>query len=173
MSLRDSDREYHFAFIDGPNMGQLGKREGAIFGPVQSLDHLNSMVDDFAADIGVRVTHFHSDAESDILGFIHETGSSVDGYLINPAGLTYFGLATRDALLDTGVPYVEVHFANLSQWKQNTAPGRTDLQSMFTHTATGIFEGMRHYGYYAGVLALALALDDDSFLGEGDPEAAG
>jgi 3-dehydroquinate dehydratase-2 len=123
------------------------------------------MVDDFAAEIGVSVTHFQSDAEAEILHFIHETGPSVDGYLINPAGLTYFGLATRDALLDTGVPYIEVHFANLSVWKQNTAPGRTDLQSMFTHTATGVFEGMRHYGYFAGVLALALALDDDSFLG--------
>jgi hypothetical protein len=65
------------------------------------------------------------------------------------------------------VPYLEVHFANLSVWKQNTAPGRSDLQSMFTHTAAGIFEGMRHYGYFAGVLALALALDDDSFLGSG------
>ena len=85
--------------------------------------------------------------------------------------MTYFGLATRDALLDTGVPYVEVHFANLSVWKQNTAPGRSDLQSMFTHTATGIFEGMRHYGYFAGVLAMALALDDDSFLGTGGDES--
>lgn len=167
MPLRDSNREYRFAFIDGPNMGQLGKREGAIFGPVSSLEHLNSMVDDFAAEIGVTITHFQSDAESEILGFIHGTGSSVDGYLVNPAGLTYFGLATRDALLDTGVPYLEVHFANLSVWKQNTAPGRTDLQSMFSHTATGVFEGMRHYGYFAGVLALALALDDESFLGTG------
>jgi 3-dehydroquinate dehydratase-2 len=171
MPLRDSNREYKFAFINGPNMGQLGKREGAIFGPVSSLEQLNGMVDKFAAEIGVSITHFQSDAESDILRFIHETGSSVDGYLINPAGLTYFGLATRDALLDTGVPYVEVHFANLSVWKQNTAPGRGDLQSMFSHTASGIFEGMRHYGYYAGVLSLALALDDDSFLGSGGDQS--
>jgi 3-dehydroquinate dehydratase-2 len=152
-------------------MGQLGKRDGALFGPVSSLDHLNSMVDKFAAEIGVTVTHFQSDIEGEILRFIHDTGNSVDGYLINPAGLTYFGLATRDALLDTGVPYMEVHFANLSVWKQNTAPGRGDLQSMFTHTATGIFEGMRHYGYFAAVLALALALDDDSFLGKGGDES--
>ncbi len=165
MPLRDSTRELKFAFVQGPNMGQLGKRQGAIFGPVSSLEHLNSMVDDFAKDINVSVTHFQSDAESEILKFIHETNDSVDGYLINPAGLTYFGLATRDALLDTGRPYVEVHFANLEVWKQNTAPGRDELKSMFTPTATGIFEGMRHYGYFAGVLALAQALDDESFLG--------
>lgn len=167
MPLRESTVEHKFAFINGPNMGQLGRREGAIFGPVSSLESLNSMVDKFAAEVGVSITHFQSDAEADILHFIHETGSSVDGYLINPAGLTYFGQATRDALVDTGKPYVEVHFANLSVWLDNTNPGRSDLHSMFSHTATGVFEGMRHYGYFAGVLALALALDDESFLGAG------
>lgn len=165
MPLRDTSRKYKFAFVQGPNMGRLGKREGANLGPISSLEHLNSMVDEYAAEIGVEVTHFQSDAESEVLRFVHETGSSVDGYLINPAGLTYFGQATRDALLDTGVPYVEVHLANLSVWKQNTAPGRNDLQSIFTHNAVGCFEGLRHYGYFAAVGALAQALDDESFLG--------
>lgn len=167
MPLRESNREHKFAFINGPNMGQLGKRDAGLFGPVSSLESLNSTVDKFAAEINVAITHFHSDSEAEILGFIHETGPSVDGFLINPAGLTYFGQATRDALLDSGKPYLEVHFANLSTWKENTAPGRSDLQSMFTHTAVGTFEGLRHYGYFAGVLALALALDDESFLGAG------
>jgi 3-dehydroquinate dehydratase II len=166
MQLRSPDaRKWTFGFIDGPNMGMLGRREGAIFGPVSSLEQLNKLTDDFAAEIGVGLVHFQSDAEPEILHFIHETSTSVDGYLINPAGLTYFGQATRDALIDTSRPYLEVHFANLSVWKENTAPGR-DLQSMFSHTATGIFEGMRHYGYFAGILALALALDDESFLGQ-------
>jgi 3-dehydroquinate dehydratase-2 len=166
MQLRSQDaRPLTFAFINGPNMGRLGRREGAIFGPVSSLEHLNGMADEFAKDLGVSLIHFQSDAESDILHFIHENGPSVDGFLINPAGLTYFGLATRDALLDSNKPYVEVHFANLSVWKQNTAPGRSDLQSMFTHTSSRVIEGLRHYGYFAGILALAMALDDESFLG--------
>jgi 3-dehydroquinate dehydratase-2 len=165
MPLRESTREHKFAFINGPNMGQLGKRNAGVFGPVSSLENLNAAVDKFAAEINVSITHFQSDAEAEILRFIHETGSSVDGFLINPAGLTYFGLATRDALLDSGVPYMEVHFANLSAWKESVSPGRPDLQSIFTHTAAGIFEGMRHYGYFAAVLALAQALDDDTFLG--------
>lgn len=165
MPLRESTREHKFAFINGPNMGRLGKREAAFYGPVTSLEALNSMVDKFAAEIGVTVTHFQSDSEAEILHFIHETGPSVDGFLINPAGLTYFGQATRDALLDSGAPYMEVHFANLSTWKESTSPGRSDLGSIFSHTAVGIFEGMRHYGYFAGILALALALDDDTFLG--------
>ncbi|ALL79671.1 hypothetical protein AD006_31355 (plasmid) [Pseudonocardia sp. EC080610-09] len=164
MRLREGTTKWNFAFINGPNMGQLGKRQGAVFGAVSSLADVNAMVDEFADEIGVSVTHFQSDAESDILHFIHETGASVDGYLINPAGLTWFGLATRDALIDTGVPYMEVHFANVSTWKENTNPGRPDLQSLFSHTATGVFEGMLHHGYLAAVLALALGLDDKGFL---------
>ena len=164
MSLRESTRPLKFAFINGPNMGQLGKRNAGLFGPVTSLDSLNKMVDEFAADINVTMDHFQSDVEGEILQYIHKTQGTVDGFLINPAGLTYFGQATRDALTDTGAPYMEVHFANLSTWKHSVDPGR-DVGSIFSHTAVGIFEGMRHYGYFAAILALALALDDNSFLG--------
>ncbi|MGP6176229.1 type II 3-dehydroquinate dehydratase [Microbacterium sp. A196] len=164
MALRESARTLKFAFVNGPNMGQLGKRNPGLFGPVTSLDALNAMVDEFAADINVEIVHFQSDIEGEILHFIHETTGTVDGFLINPAGLTYFGQATRDALTDTGAPYMEVHFANLSTWKHSVDPGR-DVGSIFSHTAVGIYEGMRHYGYFAAVLSLALAIDDTSFLG--------
>lgn len=164
MPLRESTQELKFAFINGPNMGQLGKRNAGLFGPVSSLESLNTMVDKFAAELNVSVVHFQSDIEGEILHFIHETQGSVDGFLINPAGLTYFGQATRDALTDTGAPFMEVHFANLSAWKNSVDPDR-DVGSIFSSTAVGIFEGMRHYGYFAGILALALAIDDSSFLG--------
>jgi len=172
MQWRDSaGREWRFAFINGPNMSMLGRRSGGIFGPISSIDDLNRFVDEFAATVGVSVTHCVSDSEADILHFIHKTSESVDGYLINPAGLTHFGQATRDALIDTGKPYVEVHFANLSVWTESVAPGR-NLQSIFSHTAVGVIEGLRHYGYFAGILALALALDDANFLGH-DVQAPG
>ena len=57
-----------------------------------------------------------------------------------------------------------MHFANLSVWTESVAPGR-QLESIFSHTAAGVIEGLRHYGYLAGILGLALALDDESFLG--------
>ena len=165
MQWRDSDREWRFAFINGPNMSQLGRRGGGIFGPISSIEDLNEMADEFAATVGVSLTHCVSDSEAEILRFIHETSGSVDGYLINPAGLTHFGQATRDALIDTDRPYVEVHFANLSKWTESVAPGR-NLESIFSHTAVGVIEGLRHYGYFAGILALAQALDDANFLGQ-------
>ena len=165
MQLRDPEaRAWKFAFIQGPNMSMLGRRSGAIFGPISSIEQLNALVDDFAATVGVSISHCVSDAEAEILHFIHDTSDAVDAYLINPAGLTHFGQATRDALIDTSKPYIEVHFANLSVWTESVAPGR-QLESIFSHTAAGVIEGLRHYGYLAGILGLALALDDESFLG--------
>ena len=165
MQWRDPEaREWRFAFINGPNMSMLGRRSAGVFGPISSIDDLNALSDEFAGTIGVSLTHCVSDSEAEILHFIHETSDAVDAYLINPAGLTHFGQATRDALIDTGKPYVEVHFANLSTWTESVAPGR-QLESIFSHTAAGVIEGLRHYGYFAGILGLALALDDESFLG--------
>jgi hypothetical protein len=42
-----------------------------------------------------------------------ESAKSSDAYVINPAGLTEGGVATKHALTETGKPYVEVHFANI------------------------------------------------------------
>jgi hypothetical protein len=36
---------------------------------------------------------------------------------------------------------------------------------MFSFGAAGVMEGLRHHGYFGGMLALVLALDDDGFLG--------
>jgi 3-dehydroquinate dehydratase II len=172
MQLRDPGaQEWKFGFINGPNMSMLGRRSAGVFGPISSIEELNQQVDSFAETVGVRLNHIVSDSEPEILHFIHDTSESVDGYLINPAGLTHFGQATRDALIDTGKPYVEVHFANLSVWTESVGPGR-NLESIFSHTAAGVIEVLRHYGYFAGVLALALALDDESFLGKDAREAS-
>ena len=158
-------RAWRFALIQGPNMSALGKRNPELFGSIRSLDDLNRTVDDFAAKIGVRVRHFTSNIEGEILEYVHKTANEVDAFLINPAGLTQFGMATRDALMESGRPYLEVHFANLARWFHST--GTYDGSSIFSFGATGVMEGLRHHGYLGGLLALTLALDDTAFLGAG------
>lgn len=166
MSLRPSTaRRWRIAVIDGPNMPNLGRRDQAIYGPIRSLEDLQEIVRGFADELGVTVRQFASNHEGEILDFIHETAAEVDGYLINPAGLTTYGEATRHALADTTRPVVEVHFANLSRHLAAVAPGE-QRQSRFTHTATGLVMGLRQFSYLGALLALALALDDSSFLGQ-------
>jgi 3-dehydroquinate dehydratase II len=167
MTLRPPGaRRWRIAVIDGPNMPNLGARDPELYGPIGSLGELQAFVAGVAAEIGVEVIAFASNFEGEILEFIHGSAATVDGYLINPAGLTTYGEATRHALADTGRPYVEVHFANLAAHLARVAPG-AGLESRFTFTAAGVCMGLRHYSYAGALVGLALALDDADFLGYG------
>lgn len=157
-------RDWRIAVIDGPNMPNLGARDPGIYGPIKSIGDLQELVRRFAEDLEVTVTCMTSNHEGEILSFIHGSAAQTDGYLINPAGLTTYGEATRHALADTRRPYVEVHFANLAVHLSSIS-GTRPLESRFTKSATGLVMGLRQHGYLAALLALVLALDDDAFLG--------
>lgn len=165
MTLRpDTARRWQLALIDGPNMPNLGARDQAIYGPIRSIHDLHRFVGEFAEVLGVDIRTMTTNHEGEILEFIHGTARDVDGYVINPAGLTTYGEATRHALADTGKPYAEVHFANLAVHLSSIS-GTRPLESRFTRSAVGLVMGFRQYSYVGAVLALTLALDDESFLG--------
>lgn len=160
-------RRWHIGVVNGPNMPNLGHRDEAIYGPIRSLADLEDYVAAFAATLGVTVEQFSSNHEGAILDFLHSRAASSDGFLINPAGLTTYGEATRHALADTGRPYVEVHFANITRHFDGVAPAGQPLTSRFTYSATGLVMGLRQHGYLGALLGLTLALDDEAFLGAG------
>jgi 3-dehydroquinate dehydratase II len=165
-SFRSSKRDHRIVIIDGPNMTNLGARNKRVYGAIGSLDDLQNFCKGFGTALGVAVTTFASNFEGAILEFIHESAKSADAYVINPAGLTEVGVATKHALTETGKPYVEVHFANIVA--PPTAPRGLPIgpwQSTFSASATGVMMGMREYSYAAAILSLAMALDDKNFLG--------
>jgi len=155
------------AVINGPNMPNLGQRDRQIYGTIHSLADLEDVVTRAAEVLGLDVVQYSSNHEGDILAFIHSSASQVDAYVINPAGLTTYGEATRHALVDSQRPYIEVHFANTMRHFDAVSAGGQRLESRFTYTATGLVMGLRQYSYLGAMLALSLALDDDSFLGTG------
>ncbi len=137
-----------------------------MYGAIASLEDLQNFCKSFGAALSVSISTFASNHEGAILEFIHGSANSVDGYIINPAGLTEGGVATKHALTESGRPYVEVHFANIAA--PPTAPRGLPIgpwKSTFTPSATGVMMGMREYSYGAAILSLAMALDDRSFLG--------
>ena len=165
---RRSSRRHRIAVIDGPNMSSLGNRSKQVYGPIASLDDLKAFVTGFGADLGVEVECFSSNYQGAILEFVHESAHRVDGYIINPAGATTVGEAIRHALQDADRPVIEVHFANISAapaMPRGLSSGT--LRSTFTHSATGLCMGMRHYSYSAALLAMVQSLDDETFLGAG------
>jgi 3-dehydroquinate dehydratase-2 len=170
-TLRTGARRHRIALIDGPNMSNLGKRNARVYGSIGSLEQLHGVVGALADELGVQLRTFASNYEGAILEFLHETAEETDGYIINPAGLTLFGEATRHALEETGRPAIEVHFANISSGGGAARQGRGlpvgAWQSRFSPSVTGVVQGMRQYSYHAALIALTLALDDETFLGEG------
>ena len=163
---RTGSSRHRIALIDGPNMSSLGARSKQVYGTIRSLDDLKAFVTSAGSDIGVDVETFSSNHMGDILEFIHGSADRVDGYIINPAGLTTMGEAVRHALEDTAKPAIEVHFANISGapgTPRGLASGK--LISTFTHTATGLCMGLRQYSYIAALVGLVMALDDQGFLG--------
>lgn len=164
--FRSSQRKHRIVIIDGPNMSNLGARNKRVYGAIASLEDLQNLCKDFGASLGVDVTTFASNFEGAILEYIHKSASTSDAYVINPAGLTVGGLATMHALTETGRPYIEVHFANIEA--PPSAPRGVPIgpwRSAFSASATGVMMGMRHYSYCAAILSLAMALDDEAFLG--------
>ncbi|MEM8865469.1 MAG: type II 3-dehydroquinate dehydratase [Planctomycetota bacterium] len=165
---RRTNRRHKIALIDGPNMSNLGGRSKKIYGDIRSLADLQAFVVGLGADLGVEVETFDSNHQGEILEYLHESAARVDGYLINPAGLTTVGEAVRHALEETERPVIELHFANISA-VAGSPRGLLGgaLKSTFTHTATGLAMGLRQYSYSAALLGLVQSLDDESFLGAG------
>jgi 3-dehydroquinate dehydratase II len=166
LGYRSSKRNHRLVVIDGPNMTNLGARNKRVYGSISSLEDLQNFCKNFGASLGVTVTTFASNYEGAILELIHGSAQTADAYIINPAGLTEGGVATKHALTETGRPYVEVHFANIVS--PPTAPRGLPIgpwQSTFSASATSVMMGMRQYSYSAAILALAMALDDGNFLG--------
>ena len=99
------------AIIHGPNLRLLGRREPDVYG-TDRLDDINGAAQSLGEELGVEVETFQSNSEGDILDFLEEAAGRVDGFLVNPGGLTHTSVALRDGLVGVGLPFVEVHLSN-------------------------------------------------------------
>lgn len=150
--------------IDGPNLSNLGARDPGRYGKVSSIGELQTFVREFAEGLGVELVQIASNYEGEILEFIHANAPTVDGWVINPAGLTLYGESTRTALADSSKPFVETHFANARRQFPRDSD-RNTLGHKFTEIALGLVMGFRQYSYCGALVALVMALDDRDFLG--------
>ncbi len=78
----------------------------------KTLDEINQEVASRAASLGVEVTFFQSNVEGHLIDCIQENWGKIQGIIINPGALTHYGYALKDALIDAGVPVIEVHLGN-------------------------------------------------------------
>ena len=98
--------------INGPNLNMLGKRDQKIYGNI-TLEEINRKIKSFAKKEDIELTIKQSNFEGEIIEFIQQNSSQVDGLIINPAAYTHYSYAIADALKDCSIPVVEVHLSNI------------------------------------------------------------
>jgi 3-dehydroquinate dehydratase II len=131
--------------INGPNLNRLGKREPEIYGTT-TLAEIETMCLEAA---GERPIRFHqSNAEHQIVDWIHEAIDVGAGIIINPAGLSFTSIPVLDALKMFSGPIVELHISNIHRREaiyQN---------SLVSKAATAVIAGLGPRGYPVAVRAL-------------------
>ena len=100
--------------LNGPNLGQLGRREPGIYGTT-SLSDVESALRTRAAAAGHDLEAYQSDSEADLIKRVHAArDQGVAVILFNPAAFTHTSIALRDALLSAQVPFIELHLSNVA-----------------------------------------------------------
>lgn len=99
--------------LNGPNLGRLGQREPEVYGTATYAD-LEQTCADEAAALGVLVDVRQTDDEATLIGWLHEAADAASGVVLNPAALTHYSIAVRDAAAMLPVPLVEVHLSNIA-----------------------------------------------------------
>ena len=100
--------------LNGPNINMLGIREPGVYGS-QSYSELLRLLDLWAGELGIELTHYQSNHEGCLVDKIQEAYGKFDGIVINPAAYTHTSIAILDALKAVAIPAVEVHISDVSQ----------------------------------------------------------
>jgi 3-dehydroquinate dehydratase-2 len=133
--------------LNGPNLGRLGSRDPEVYGSATLAD-IEAMLH-ATAPAGVSVTVKQSDAEADLVGWLHQAIDEGTPVIINPAAFTHYSYALRDAcemVTGAGLPLIEIHLSNPH------ARESFRHQSVISGVATGVVAG---FGADSYLLALS------------------
>ena len=98
----------------GPNLNLLGTREPEIYGST-TLDDINEMIAERAAEAGIETAFYQSNHEGDLVDAIQQANHKFDFIIFNAAAFTHYSIAIRDAIAAIDVPVIEVHISNIHQ----------------------------------------------------------
>jgi 3-dehydroquinate dehydratase-2 len=100
--------------LNGPNLGRLGVREPEIYGHA-TMEDLKIGAAKWGDELGLAVEVRQTDAESEIVGWLHEAVDAGAHVVLNPAAFTHYSYALRDAaaqVVTANLLLVEVHLSN-------------------------------------------------------------
>ena len=139
--------------LNGPNLNRLGSREPAIYGTT-TLAQIEAMCR--AAAGGHPIEFRRSNAEHQIVDWIHDAIDQGSGIIINPAGLTFRSIPILDALKMFAGPIIELHISNVHR--------REEIyhHSLISPVATAVIMGLGPDGYPTAVAAMVRLLGADA-----------
>lgn len=135
--------------LNGPNLNRLGKREPEIYGTT-TLAEIEAMCRKAAADHPVEFRQ--SNAEHQLVDWIHEAIDRGSGIIINPAGLTFTSIPIMDALRMFPGPIFELHITNVHRREA------VYHDSLVSKVATAVIMGLGADGYRTAVEAMVRRL---------------
>ncbi|MCL2736209.1 MAG: 3-dehydroquinate dehydratase [Propionibacteriaceae bacterium] len=138
--------------LNGVNLSRLGRREPAVYGTVthdQLAEHLVRTGEGLGLDVDVRQT----DAEPDMIAWLHEATDRCVPVVINPGAWSHYSYALADAAREVPL-LIEVHISNIH------AREEFRRHSVISGVATGVIAGLGLAGYdFALAHIAALAAD--------------
>ncbi|MCJ2032823.1 type II 3-dehydroquinate dehydratase [Methylobacterium sp. J-068] len=134
--------------LNGPNLNLLGKRQPEIYGH-ETLADVEARCRAEAEGFGLTIAFHQSNAEHQIIDWIHEYRVGSAGIVINPAAFTHTSVAILDALNACEVPIVECHISNVHKREAFRHHSYVSL------AATAVMAGFGTHGYVLAVRHIA------------------
>lgn len=126
--------------LNGPNLGRLGTREPETYGTTTHAG-LADLCRSTGVELGLEVEVRQTDAEHEMLGWLHAAADTGTPVVLNPGGWTHTSVALRDACAALTAPLVEVHISNVH------AREEFRRHSYVSPVATGVVAGLGVEGY--------------------------
>ncbi len=136
--------------LNGPNLGRLGTREPQTYGSTSYPDLVELCVVT-GKELGLDVVVRQTDAEHEMLGWLHAAADEGAPVVLNPAAWSHYSYAVRDACAMLTAPLVEVHISNIHKREQFRH------HSVISAVATGVICGLGVDGYALALRHLAAA----------------
>ena len=130
--------------LHGPNLNLLGRREPHIYGK-ETLADINGKLQALASELGVDLAITQSNHEGVLIDALQANIDKAGGAIINPAGITHYGVPLHDTIAAMPFPVIEVHLSNIAkreEWRH---------RSMVAPVAAGTIQGLGWRSYTAAL----------------------
>ena len=126
------------AFINGPNLNLLGKRETDIYGDETFDTFLDRLKIKYPE---IVFSYFQSNIEGELIDEIQKRGFDSEGIILNPGGYSHTSVAIADAVAAVPAKVIEVHISNIY--------AREEFRrvSLLSPSCKGVISGLGLQGY--------------------------